>query len=41
MKWSGLVAGLFSGAALAQAPATLDAVRLHRPEAAALVAGRN
>jgi soluble lytic murein transglycosylase len=37
MKWSGLVAGLFSGAALAQTPATLDAVRLHRPEAAALV----
>ncbi|MBN1207931.1 MAG: transglycosylase SLT domain-containing protein [Myxococcaceae bacterium] len=37
MKWSGLVAGLFSGAALAQAPATLEAVRLHRPEAAALV----
>ncbi|WP_224240942.1 lytic transglycosylase domain-containing protein [Hyalangium gracile] len=37
MKWSGLVAGLFSGAALAQAPATLEAVRLHRPEAATLV----
>jgi soluble lytic murein transglycosylase len=37
MKWSGLVAGLFSGAALAQGPATLEAVRLHRPEAASLV----
>lgn len=37
MKWSGLVAGLCSGAALAQAPATLEAVRLHRPEATALV----
>jgi soluble lytic murein transglycosylase len=37
MKWSGLVAGLFSGAALAQTPATLEAVRLHRPDAAALV----
>jgi soluble lytic murein transglycosylase len=37
MKWSGLVAGLFSGVALAQAPATLEAVRLHRPEAATLV----
>ncbi|HYH95612.1 transglycosylase SLT domain-containing protein [Hyalangium sp.] len=37
MKWSGLVAGLFSGVALAQAPATLEAARLHRPDAAALV----
>lgn len=39
MKWSGLVAvaGLCSGTALAQAPATLEAVRLHRPEATALV----
>lgn len=37
MKWTGVVAGLFSGAALAQAPATLEAVRLHKPEATALV----
>jgi len=37
MKWSGLVVGLASWAALAQTPATLEAVRLHRPEAAALV----
>jgi soluble lytic murein transglycosylase len=37
MKWSGLVVGLCSGVALAQAPATLEAVRLHRPEATALV----
>ncbi|HVG60828.1 MAG TPA: transglycosylase SLT domain-containing protein [Hyalangium sp.] len=37
MKWSGLVAGFVSWAALAQTPATLEAVRLHRPDAAALV----
>jgi len=37
MKWSGLVVGLFSGVALAQAQASLEAVRLHRPDAAALV----
>jgi soluble lytic murein transglycosylase len=39
MKWSGLVAvaGLYSGTALAQTPATLEAVRLHRPEASTLV----
>jgi soluble lytic murein transglycosylase len=37
MKWSGLVVGLFSGVALAQTPASLEAVRLHRPDAAALV----
>ncbi|HEX8699501.1 MAG TPA: transglycosylase SLT domain-containing protein [Myxococcaceae bacterium] len=37
MKWSGLVVGLLSGAAVAQTSASLEAVRLHRPEAAALV----
>lgn len=37
MKWSGLVVGLWSGVALAQSPAALEAVRLHRPDAAALV----
>jgi soluble lytic murein transglycosylase len=37
MKWSGLVVGLLSGVAVAQAPASLEAVRLHRSDAAALV----
>ncbi len=37
MKWSGLVVGLVSGVALAQTPGALEAVRLHRPEASALV----
>jgi soluble lytic murein transglycosylase len=36
MKWTGVLAGLVSGVALAQSPATLDAVRLHKPEATAL-----
>ncbi|MDY7227924.1 transglycosylase SLT domain-containing protein [Hyalangium rubrum] len=37
MKWSGLVVGLISGVALAQAPTSLEAVRLHRPDAVGLV----
>jgi soluble lytic murein transglycosylase len=37
MKWSGLLVGWVSAVAVAQTPATLEAVRLHRPEAAALV----
>ncbi len=37
MKWSGWFVGLFSGVALAQSPEALQAVRLHRPEAASLV----
>ncbi|SES80669.1 soluble lytic murein transglycosylase [Stigmatella erecta] len=37
MKWSSLVAGLVSSVALAQSPETLEAVRLHKPEARALV----
>jgi soluble lytic murein transglycosylase len=37
MKWSGLVVGLCSAVAWAQAPASLEAVRLHRSDAVALV----
>ncbi|MCP3137997.1 transglycosylase SLT domain-containing protein [Pyxidicoccus xibeiensis] len=36
MSWTGLVAGLVAGVALGQSPATLEAVRLHKPEAAGL-----
>ncbi|XXF75016.1 transglycosylase SLT domain-containing protein [Myxococcaceae bacterium GXIMD 01537] len=36
MKWTGVVAGLMAGTALAQSPATLEAVRLHKPDAPAL-----
>jgi soluble lytic murein transglycosylase len=36
MSWTGWVAGWVTGVALGQSPATLDAVRLHRPDAAAL-----
>ncbi|MFP2934123.1 hypothetical protein ACLESO_55160, partial [Pyxidicoccus sp. 3LG] len=36
MSWTGLVAGLVAGVALGQTPATLEAVRLHKPEAAGL-----
>ncbi|MBJ6762343.1 transglycosylase SLT domain-containing protein [Myxococcaceae bacterium JPH2] len=36
MRWSGLVAGLVATTALGQSPATLEAVRLHRPDAAAV-----
>ncbi|WP_164001950.1 transglycosylase SLT domain-containing protein [Pyxidicoccus caerfyrddinensis] len=36
MSWTGLVAGLVAGVALGQSPATLEAVRLHKSEAASL-----
>lgn len=36
MKWTGVFAGLVSGVALAQSPATLEAVRLHKAEAPVL-----
>ena len=36
MSWTGLVAGLVAGVALGQSPATLEAVRLHKPDAASL-----
>ncbi|RKH17663.1 lytic transglycosylase [Corallococcus sp. CA047B] len=36
MSWTGWVAGWVTGVALGQSPATLEAVRLHRPDAAAL-----
>lgn len=36
MSWTGLVAGLVAGVALGQSPATLEAVRLHKAEAAGL-----
>ncbi|TSC20373.1 lytic transglycosylase domain-containing protein [Corallococcus sp. Z5C101001] len=37
MSWTGWVAGWVTGVALGQSPTTLEAVRLHRPDAAALV----
>ncbi|ADO72280.1 transglycosylase SLT domain-containing protein [Stigmatella aurantiaca] len=37
MKWSSLVAGLVSSVALAQSPETLEAARLHKPEAQVLL----
>ncbi|WP_426752438.1 transglycosylase SLT domain-containing protein [Myxococcus sp. Y35] len=36
MSWSGWVAGVVAGMSLGQSPATLEAVRLHKPDAAAL-----
>jgi len=36
MSWSGWVAGAVAGMSLGQSPATLEAVRLHKPDAAAL-----
>ncbi|WP_043711419.1 transglycosylase SLT domain-containing protein [Corallococcus macrosporus] len=36
MSWSGWVAGVVAGMSLGQSPTTLEAVRLHKPDAAAL-----
>ncbi len=36
MSWSGWVAGVVAGMSLGQSPTALDAVRLHKPDAAAL-----